>query len=269
VKAEAFPLVGEIGPENFQRYVERGLPLVWMFLDNAAAETTAFLTAAEEAAKEVKGRLSVVKLDGVRWADHAKHFGVDASQLPGIVVEDRENQKNFVFPKDKEPTKENLVEHFKGFLDGTLQPNIKSQPVPDKNNGPVKTIVATTFDSIVMDNTKDVLVEFYAPWCGHCKSLAPKYKKLGKMFKDVPNVVIAQVDATENDVPAKIKGFPTILFYRAGDKSNPIEYKGERTEQALAKFVKEEGNTFKQGTATAEGEVDSEAAVPEHAHDEL
>lgn len=41
-------------------------------------------------------------------------------------------------------------------------------------------LVAENFDSIVNDESKDVLIEFYAPWCGHCKSLEPKYKELGE-----------------------------------------------------------------------------------------
>lgn len=41
-------------------------------------------------------------------------------------------------------------------------------------------LVAENFDSIVNDDSKDVLIEFYAPWCGHCKSLEPKYKELGE-----------------------------------------------------------------------------------------
>lgn len=44
-------------------------------------------------------------------------------------------------------------------------------------------VVAENFDSIVNDESKDVLIEFYAPWCGHCKNLEPKYKELGEKVR--------------------------------------------------------------------------------------
>lgn len=44
-------------------------------------------------------------------------------------------------------------------------------------------VVAENFDSIVNDDSKDVLIEFYAPWCGHCKNLEPKYKELGEKVR--------------------------------------------------------------------------------------
>ena len=51
------------------------------------------------------------------------------------------------------------------------------------------------------DAEKDVLIEFYAPWCGHCKSLEPKYKELAERLEDSEGLVIAKMDATANDVP--------------------------------------------------------------------
>ncbi len=52
---------------------------------------------------------------------------------------------------------------------------MKSQPIP-KKQGLVKTVVAKNFENMVYNGQKDVLIEFYAPWCGHCKKLEPVYK---------------------------------------------------------------------------------------------
>jgi protein disulfide-isomerase A1 len=87
------------------------------------------------------------------------------------------------------------------------------------------------------------LIEFYAPWCGHCKSLAPKYDELGTLFKSHSDkVVIAKVDATLNDVPDEIQGFPTIKLYKAGSKDAPVDYSGARTVEDLANFVRDNGS---------------------------
>jgi protein disulfide isomerase family A protein 3 len=79
----------------------------------------------------------------------------------------------------------------------------------------LKTVVAKNFDQVVNDPTKDVLIEFYAPWCGHCKSLAPKYEDLAKKLENEDGIVIAKMDATANDVPSQysVQGYILLIFF--------------------------------------------------------
>lgn len=105
-------------------------------------------------------------------------------------------------------------------------------------------VVAKNYEDVVMDNDKDVLLEFYAPWCGHCKNLAPKYEELASLYSGshADRIVVAKVDATANDVPDEIQGFPTIKLFRAGDKSDPVDYSGSRTVEDLANFIRDNGS---------------------------
>lgn len=72
-------------------------------------------------------------------------------------------------------------------------------------------------------------------------SLAPKYDELAAKYPATSKVTIAKIDATANDVPDEIQGFPTIKLFPAGGKAEPLTYSGSRTIEDLAAFVKENG----------------------------
>jgi len=111
-------------------------------------------------------------------------------------------------------------------------------------------VVGKTFNNIVLDPTKDVFIELYAPWCGHCKKLEPIYTELAEKIKKegISNVVIAKMDATMNDSPdinMQAKGFPTIYFAPANKKDSPISYPGDRTVKAMYDFIKKNASAWK------------------------
>lgn len=103
----------------------------------------------------------------------------------------------------------------------------------------MKIVVGKTFNKIVNSKKKDVLIEFYAPWCGHCKSLVPIYQKLGALFKKEKHIVIAKIDATANDYPGiyDVSSFPTIYFAKSGSKDTPLKYTFNRELRDFTRFL--------------------------------
>lgn len=86
-----------------------------------------------------------------------------------------------------------------------------------------------------------IMLSSDAPWCGHCKQLAPIWDELAEKFKDRDDLVIAKMDSTANEVEqVKVQSFPTLKFFPKGSQQ-VVDYNGERTLEALAKFVESGG----------------------------
>ncbi|KAK1587461.1 hypothetical protein Q3G72_013079 [Acer saccharum] len=195
----------------------------------------------EAAAKVFKGKLIFVYVE-MDNEDVGKpvseYFGVTGDAARVLAYTGNDDGKKYVL--DGELTMDKIKAFGENFLEDKLKPFFKSDPIPESNDGDVKIVVGNNFDEIVLDESKDVLLEIYAPWCGHCQSLEPIYNKLAKHLHGIESLVIAKMDGTTNEHPrAKSDGFPTILFFPAGNKSfDPVTVDTDRTVVAFYKFLK-------------------------------
>lgn len=242
-KTAATPLIGEVGPETYSDYMSAGLPLAYIFAETAE-ERKEISELLKPIAEAQRGVVNFGTIDAKSFGAHAGNLNLKTDKFPAFAIQEVAKNQKFPFDQEKEITFDAIKAFVDDFVAGKVEPSIKSEPIPETQEGPVTVVVAKNYNDIVLDDTKDVLIEFYAPWCGHCKSLAPKYEELAALygkseFKD--QVVIAKVDATANDVPDEIQGFPTIKLYPAGNKEEAVTYSGSRTVEDLIKFIAENG----------------------------
>jgi|TARA_B110000977_G_scaffold64391_1_gene87570 protein disulfide-isomerase-like protein len=110
--------------------------------------------------------------------------------------------------------------------------------------GEVVTLTDDTFEHQTQASSGQTtgvwFVKFYAPWCGHCRAMAPTWSELAAQV-DGTGVIIADVDATHNPVTTDrfnglIKGFPTLLLFRNGGM---FKYAAPRDLESLLKFATE------------------------------
>jgi len=123
-----------------------------------------------------------------------------------------------------------------------VKSSIKPPPPPETT-----ILDVYNFNEVVQDPSKNVLVSFTAPWCGHCKNLKPIYEKVATTFKPENNCVVANIDADDaknKDIAMKynIASFPTLKFFSTDNKEG-IEYEGGRSEADFVAYLNEKCGT--------------------------
>uniref|UniRef100_A0A8D3AWF9 protein disulfide-isomerase n=1 Tax=Scophthalmus maximus TaxID=52904 RepID=A0A8D3AWF9_SCOMX len=164
----------------------------------------------------------------------------DGGELPFVTIRTKLGHK---FTMREEFTRDgrSLQRFLDDYFAGRLKRYVKSEPAPERNAAAVKVVVAETFEDVVNDPEKDVLIQFYSPSCLHCKKLEPVYRELADRLYSDRNIVIARMNAVNNDVPLgyDVQGYPTIYFAPVGKKDEPIRYQGPRELKDFLNFLKQ------------------------------
>uniref|UniRef100_A0A8C6UC36 protein disulfide-isomerase n=1 Tax=Neogobius melanostomus TaxID=47308 RepID=A0A8C6UC36_9GOBI len=192
-----------------------------LFINSSVDAHTTLVEEARGVARDFKGKVILfVLLDVNATAPQIlQYFGVSADEAPTARMFDMISRKKFSLSPSPLAAG-TLRELCQGVLDGTAEPYYLSEPVPeDWDKGAVKVLVGKNFKSVALDPTKNVFVEFYAPWCDFCKQLAPIWQELGEKYADHADIVIAKMDATANEVDGlEVGGFPALKYYPADGK---------------------------------------------------
>jgi len=245
IRGERHPLLQEINsqtaPKIFGGDIQNhALLFVSKASDDFEKHTQSFKTAAAE----FKGQMLFIYIDSAQEENKRvmEFFGLSDKDVPTYrIIKMSENMAKFK-PEDDDLSADGVTKFAQGVLGGVIKRHLMTEEIPeDWNSKPVSVLVGKNFKEVAFDSNKKVFVEFYAPWCGHCKSLAPTWDKLGEKFADDESVVIAKMDSTANEVEEfEIQGFPTLKFFPSGS-DKVVDYNGDRSLEAMAEFVASNG----------------------------
>ncbi|KAK7113651.1 protein disulfide-isomerase-like [Littorina saxatilis] len=258
VRDNQLPLVVEFTQESAQKIFGGEVKNhILLFLKKESGEET--IDKFKAAAGDFKGKVLFIYLDTDNEENGriTEFFGLKEEEIPAVrliqLTEDMAKYK----PESTDLDTETIRKFVQDFMDGKLKVHLMSEEIADDWDAkPVKILVGKNFKEVALDKSKAVFVEFYAPWCGHCKQLSPIWDELAEKFADKDDIVVAKMDSTANEIEeVKVQSFPTLKYFPK-DSDEVIDYNGERTLEAMTKFLESGG---KEGAgATEEEDVDDD-----------
>lgn len=267
VVSNRLPLVIEFTSESAQKIFGGDVKNhILLFLKKDEGKET--LEGYGEAAKDFKGKILFIYLDTANEenARIMEFFGLKESEVPAVRLITLADDMTKYKPTSDGVDSATIKQFAQDFIDGNLKPHLMSEDVPeDWDAKPVKVLVGQNFKEVALSQDKAVFVEFYAPWCGHCKQLAPIWDQLGEEYNDNDKIVIAKMDATTNEVEeVKVQSFPTLKYFPAGS-DQVVDYNGPRTLEGFKKFLDSDG---KEGAGDSPAEEEEEEEEDEEEEDD-
>jgi len=244
----------DLVPDNFDEIVLTGKPALVEFFAPWCGHCKTLAPVYEELAGKFAGstKVSIAKVDADAEKSLGKRFGIKG--FPTIKYFDGKSET----PEDYNGGRD--LESLTKFISEKVGAK-PAKKAPEKASN-VDMLTDASFGQKI-GKDQDALVAFTAPWCGHCKTLAPVWEELANDFQNEAGVLIAKVDAEGENSKATAKeqgvsSYPTIKFFPKGS-SIPVEYQGGRTEADFVKFLNDQSGTHR----TTGGGLDATAGTIE------
>ncbi|KAG0648872.1 disulfide-isomerase tigA [Hyphodiscus hymeniophilus] len=235
-KSEVIDLI----PSNFDKFAVGGKPALVEFFAPWCGHCKSLAPVYEQLAQDfsfAKDKVTIAKVDADSEKSLGSRFGIQG--FPTIKWFDGKSEK----PEDYNGGRD--IESLQKFITDKTGIKPKKKAVAPSQ---VEMLTDKTFKEQI-GGDKDVIVAFTAPWCGHCKTLAPIWETVAHDFTNEPNVLVAKVDAEADNAKATAKdqgvsSYPTIKFFPKGS-TEPEAYSGGRTEADLVSFLNGKAGTHR------------------------
>lgn len=235
----------QLTPNNFKSKVlnSNGVVLVEFFAP-WCGHCKALTPIWEKAATVLKGVVTVAALDADAHQSLAQEYGIRG--FPTIkVFAPGKPPVDYQGARDVKPIAEFALQQVKALLKERLNGKATGGSNEKKESTASSSVElnSSNFDELVIKSKELWIVEFFAPWCGHCKKLAPEWKRASNNLKGKVKLGHVDCDADKSLMSRfNVQGFPTILVFGA-DKDTPIPYEGARTAAAIESFALEQLET--------------------------
>jgi protein disulfide-isomerase A6 len=212
----------------------------------------------EKAAKALGGVVKIVAVDATQHESLAQKYQVKGFPTLKVFGADKKAPTDFEGQRTADAIISEAMKQANALVKSrkaggaggkakTDKPKPKKASGGSKSGSAVVELTEANFNALVMESNEPWIVEFFAPWCGHCKALAPEYETAAAELK-ADGIKLGAVDATVHGELAQkygVKGYPTIKVFGGGPKKKAQTYKGPREAAGIVEYARSTlGNTY-------------------------